>query len=90
MSGAGYPGDGNGWNQWSKHVLNELKRQEILNKELHNKLDGSIKDVNKTLKIIEIDIAVIQTKARMMGAMWGFFAGLLPTVIVAVITHYLK
>jgi hypothetical protein len=50
--------DGNGWDEWNKHVLIELKR-----------LNLDIKDVNKSLKNIEIEIAMLKVKSSFWGAM---------------------
>ena len=53
--------DSNGWKEWSKHVLAELKR---LN-ECYEKLDESIQGM-------KIDLAMLKVKSGIWGAIAGF------------------
>ncbi len=68
------PNDNNGWNEWSRHVLAELKRQ-----------NDAIENIEKNLGKISIDIAMLQVKA----GVWGAIAGMIP-VIIALIVMSLK
>lgn len=60
------PEDTNGWHEWSKHVLIELKR-----------LDTSLEEVHKELHGISLDLAMLKVKA----GIWGAIAGLIPAVL---------
>lgn len=50
-------GPGNGWNEWSRHILKELER---LN-ECYDKLDGRLRN-------IEQDMAMLKVKSGVWGA----------------------
>lgn len=56
----------NGWEQWGKHVLTELKR---------NNTDHT--DIKKQLSCIEKNIAELKVKA----GLWGAFGGAIPAII---------
>lgn len=62
------PGDSNGWHEYSRLVLNELKR-----------LDKDIKEIDSHLRQISLDIATLKAKS----AMWGAVAGAIPGIIIA-------
>lgn len=54
------PGDNNGWSEWSKHVLIELKR-----------LDADMKTANAQLSEIKLEIAMLKVKSSLWGALSG-------------------
>lgn len=58
-------GETNGWNEWSRHVLAELERNNEELKELRSALEG-----------IRVEIATLKVKA----GVWGAAAGLIPTI----------
>lgn len=60
----------NGWNEWSRHVLMELER-------LNNCYDG----MNKSLGQIKIDIAMLQVKS----GIWGAIGGCIPVLVTILI-----
>jgi len=78
----------NGWNEWSKHVLAELKRLntcyetlEKANSSEHIAIRDQIIAVKEELKsdisISRADIAVLKVKA----GLWGAAAGAVPGII---------
>jgi hypothetical protein len=60
--------EANGWNEWSRHVLAELERNNDELKELRSALEG-----------IRVEIATLKVKA----GVWGAAAGLIPTIAAA-------
>lgn len=60
------PGDGNGWHEWSRHVLRELER-----------MDESIRILHQEMVSLKIEIAMLQVKS----GIWGALAGLLPVIL---------
>lgn len=59
----------NGWNEWSRHVLAELER-----------LNDCQEKIETDVKQISVDIAMLQVKA----GVWGAIAGLIPSVLVLI------
>ena len=69
----------NGWGEWSKHVLLELKR-------LNNCvtiLDTKVDNLTKEFVILKTEF---QMKARTQGAIFGSIASIVVGVITALIT----
>ena len=60
------PNQVNGWGEWSKHVLKELER-----------LNGEIRGLNDACKKIQIDIAMLQVKS----GLWGALGALIPIIL---------
>lgn len=60
----------NGWNEWSKYVLNHIEQQGITQKEIYNMLSD-----------IKTDMAVLKLKA----SVWGAAAGMIPVAIMLLI-----
>lgn len=58
--------DTNGWNEWGKHVLAELERQ-----------NGLIEALRRSTARIETEIALLKLKA----GFWGALAGAVPAVM---------
>ena len=47
----------NGWHEWSRHVLAELKR-----------LNKDIQKIDKRLQCIQVDLVSLKVKAGLIGA----------------------
>jgi len=62
------------WNEYSRHVLNELKR-----------LNNNIEKLDRGQREIEKDIIKLQTKATVWGAIGGFLIALITNVLVYLI-----
>jgi len=60
----------NGWNEWSRHVLAELRR-----------LNDWCERLTETQQKILTEIATLKVKA----GVWGAIAGLIPVVITIVV-----
>jgi hypothetical protein len=60
----------NGWNEWSKHVLAELIR-----------LNTCYDDMSKNMNQIRIEIAMLQVKS----GIWGAIGGCIPVIITILI-----
>ena len=58
--------DGNGWNEWSRHVLAELER-----------LNGCYEGLRVSVEKIHVEIAMLKVKS---GA-WGALGGAIPVII---------
>lgn len=65
-----HPNDNNGWEQWSKHILIELKRLNTNDENLEEK-------INKVL----IEIAMLKVKS----GIWGLMGGAIPVFIILII-----
>lgn len=63
-------GENNGWSEWSKHVLAELKR-------LNNNYDELSKEVN----IFELNMVRDITALKIKCGLWGGLAGAIPAAI---------
>jgi hypothetical protein len=65
-----------GWNEYSKMVLHELKR-----------LNNGVEKLEEGQKAIEKDIVRLQTKATFWGAVGGFILALLTNIIFWFVTN---
>ena len=68
----------NGWNEWAHRVLGDLERLE----------DGQI-TITKAMNRIEVEIAILQTKAAFMGGVWGAGVSIIVSVVASVLLHSL-
>jgi hypothetical protein len=69
----------NGWNEWAHRVLGDLERLEDQQKEIFN-----------TLKCIAVDIAVLKTKAALIGGVWGAVVSAVISIVVMFIFKGIK
>ena len=67
----------NGWSEWSKYVLQELKRLNDCYESLNKKMDEICKGVEKKIQKNREDIIVLKLKA----GLWGLLGGAIPIVI---------
>ena len=81
--------DGNGWNEWRKHVLAEISRGTQNTEDIRKATDASNIQFVNLISQVEIrvleklsktnqEIAALKVKA----GMWGGFAGLLTTLTI--------
>ena len=66
--------DNNGWDEYGKHVLAELKRQ-----------NENMEEANKRLITIEVEIAMLKVKA----GIWGLIGASIPVCVMLAI-NFLK
>jgi hypothetical protein len=76
----------NGWGEWSKHVLSELKRMNDQYEQLVVAMNKDKQDLDKELRAIYVQLAVLQVKA----GIWGVAGGLLGAVLLLAMQIYSK
>lgn len=64
----------NGWSEWAHRVLGDIERIEA-------KLDKAIGQINQ----LGIDIAVLKTKAALIGATWGLIISIMASTVIHVL-----
>lgn len=69
--------DSNGWNEWSKYVLNELKR-------LNDSVDKLTQEVGEMKSEFRTEIALLKLKS----GLWGLAGGAVP-VAIAIATRFI-
>lgn len=69
----------NGWNEWSRHVLAELKRLSDGQKEYQEKADAAFLD-------LKVEIANLKVKS----GVWGLVGGAIPVAIGLLVSFFLK
>ena len=90
--GVNMPPTGNGWEEWRKHVLNEISRHnECVNKidskvdKLEDKFDARFDALRKELATLSIDVTTNKVKIALVGSVGGFFGGILASIVTAFI-----
>ena len=68
------PTNSNGWNEWSRHVLQELVR-----------LNTEQTRLSERMEKVLVEVAALQVKA----GVWGLLGGLIPAVA-AILLMFLK
>jgi len=81
--------DQSDWGTWAKKVLFDIERLDREHKDVCDRLDKSYKDIQESINLLRIEIAIIKTRAGMYGAIWGAVVGLITTVIAAVIIKHI-
>jgi len=66
----------NGWNEWAHRVLGDIER-------LDEKEDKMQTQINQ----LAIEIAILKTKAAMIGGFWGALVGGIVSIVVAVFLY---
>ena len=66
----------NGWNEWAHRVLGDIER-------LESKQDQLIADISA----LRVDIAILKTKAMLIGGVYGTAAAIVISVVSALITR---
>jgi hypothetical protein len=64
----------NGWNEWAHRVLGDIER-----------LEGKQDELLKALTLVAIDIAVLKTKAALIGGVWGAVVSAVITVVLSIL-----
>jgi hypothetical protein len=68
----------NGWNEWAHKVLSDIERIEESQDKIWNKLND-----------ISVEIAVLKTKAALIGGVWGAVVSIVVGVVTYLVTHHL-
>ena len=68
----------NGWNEWAHRVLGDIER-----------IDDAQKDIWEDINNLTVEIAILKTKAAMIGGIWGAIVGIVSSILVAAIIHLL-
>lgn len=79
----------NGWNEWAKKVLTDIERLDKEQESIYNRVDKSYRELQESINLLRIEIAVIKTRAGMYGAIWGAVVGLVTTIIAAAIIKHI-
>jgi tetrahydromethanopterin S-methyltransferase subunit G len=66
----------NGWSEWAHRVLGDIER-----------LDEKEDKMQTQLNQLAIEIAILKTKAAMIGGLWGAIFGIIVSVVTAIILH---
>jgi hypothetical protein len=70
----------NGWSEWAHRVLGDIER-----------IDENVVKIQKQINDMElahaVDLAILKTKAAMIGGIWGAIIGAIISIVVAVILH---
>ena len=64
----------NGWNEWAHRVLGDIE-----------KIEKNQKEIFDSLTKLAIDIAVLKTKAAMIGGIWGAVVSIIVSVITVIL-----
>ena len=64
----------NGWNEWAHRVLGDIER-----------IDSKLEKVLMEISSLHVDIAILKTKAALIGAIWGGVLALFVSLIVSYI-----
>lgn len=75
------PKSQNGWNEWSRHVLAELKRLTMEVGKLDKSMQSDKIELLKNIERIRSDIQLLKFQA----SMWGMIAGFIVSGIIAFI-----
>lgn len=71
----------NGWNKWSKYVLEELKRQNITLKDIQ----ADIRELEKAFVRLETNF---EARGRTLGSVWGLLSGIAGALIVLAVKKF--
>jgi hypothetical protein len=90
----------NGWNEWSRFVLEALKRLEKCYESLDERMRTleetvsqipeiklDVKEVKSALALLLIDMTVLKTKSAMWGGVSGIVAGAITSLLIIAIAH---
>lgn len=82
----------NGWDEWGKHVLEEMRRlsksqddlNEFIAKVEHNRQED-YKELRKDFAQLCTDVAINKTKIAIISAISGFVAGGIMSIILGLV-----
>jgi hypothetical protein len=66
----------NGWSEWAHRVLGDIER-----------LEGKETQIQIDIGKLAVEIAILKTKAAMIGGVWGAIIGAIVSIAVAMILH---
>lgn len=76
--------EGNGWEEWKNHVLQEQKRQNRVMENIRedvSSLKGSLLEFKKDAAV---ESKKIETELRIKSGIWGAVAGLIPAALAVI------
>lgn len=74
----------NGWAEWSRHVLTELKRMNDQYEHMLVLIGQDKEQLNRDLREIYVQLAVLQVKA----GLWGIIGGVASALLLFAIEAY--
>ena len=82
MSNDQHPRDGNGWNQWSKYVIQELRRLSDSITKLDDDLNAEKLEMLKSIERLRSEIQLLKFQASLWGSGAGMVVGVIASIIV--------
>lgn len=70
----------NGWSEWAHRVLGDIER-------IDEKVEKIQKQINDMELAYAVDLAILKTKAAMIGGVWGAVIGAAVSILIALILH---
>lgn len=71
--------DEGSWGAWANRVLHDIER-----------IDENNKSLNRKMNELCVKLAVLETKAAVIGGLWGAIVGVITAVISALIISHMK
>lgn len=71
----------NGWNEWSKYVLNTLEDLNDNQKEMKNQITDMNLNITNKINTLDNKVDILDTKFKFKSGIWGGVAGLIPILI---------
>lgn len=69
----------NGWREWERHVLAEIKR-----------LGDVVGKLEVAITNLTVDIVTLKTESKIKKSLWGFLGGIIAIVITALINKHFR
>jgi hypothetical protein len=66
-------------------TVNEIKRLNDLLEKLKDKIESINSEALERVAELKIKVAVLETELKLKSGVWGFAAGLIPSIAVAII-----
>ena len=69
------------WNEWGRHVLEEMKNLKGLNETTNNKLS----ELEKYITKIDVRFAAMEERVKNQSRKWGTLSGIISAIAVSII-----
>ena len=68
------PGNIGSWNEWARHIIEELKRFDI-----------EIDKIKEDLFTIDKRLVKVETELKLKSGIWGLLGGVIPAAILLIV-----